>query len=267
MPAPIPRLGLGTWKNTDPATCARSVRIAIDAGYRHIDTAQLYENEEAVGDGIRAASVERDELFVATKVAPANLDYDDVLSSTRASLDRLGLRSVDLLYVHWPFDSYMAEETLQAFNELVDSGLIDAVGLSNFEPDLLDQAMDILDAPLLAHQVEVHPLNPQQALLERARSDDHWLVAYSPLGRGELLTHPTVAAVAEETAYSPAQVLLAWVLSKDHVAVIPKATSRRHIEENLAALDCDLRPEQLDRLDSIADRKRYIDPDPAPWNR
>lgn len=267
MSPSLPRLGLGTWKNTDPEQCKASVKTAIEAGYRHIDTAQMYENEEAVGTGIASASVDRDDVFVATKVHPGKLAYDDVIESAKASLDRLGLDRVDLLYIHWPIDTYDAEPTLSAFNDLQDEGRIDAIGLSNFEPDLLDEAKAVLERPILAHQVELHPLNPQETLREYAQEDGHWIVGYCPLGRGELLSHPTIESVAEGSGCTPAQVLLAWALSKDNVAVIPKATGQTHIEENLAAQACEISSESIARIDAISERKRFVDPERAPWNR
>ena len=267
MELSVPRIGLGTWKNTDPAVCAESVQTAIECGYRHIDTAQLYENEVAVGNGIASADIDRDELFVATKVQPGNLSYDRVLESTHESLNRLGLAVIDLLYVHWPIETYDPEETLTAFNELIDDKYIRAVGLSNFEPDLLDEAIEILETPMVAHQVEFHPLNPQPTLLERAQKADYWLVGYCPLGRGELLSHSVVEAISAETGHTPAQVLIAWALAKDNVSVIPKATGEAHIRENLAAQDCELASHHISQLDGISEQKRFVDPAAAPWNR
>ncbi|MFB6135857.1 MAG: aldo/keto reductase, partial [Halobacteriaceae archaeon] len=140
------RLGLGTWRNTDPEQCAESVRAALEMGYRHVDTAQGYDNEAYVGDGIERADVPREEVFLATKVSTDNLAHDDVLATTEGSLERLGTDYVDLLYVHWPTDTYDAEETLTAFQQLYDQGAIRHVGVSNFEPRHLDEARDVLDA-------------------------------------------------------------------------------------------------------------------------
>lgn len=267
MVTELPRLGLGTWKNTDPEQCAASVRTALDLGYRHIDTAQLYENEAAVGRGIRATDVDREEVFLATKVSTRNLAYEDVLSSTEESLDRLGVGYLDLLYVHWPLRTYEPEDTLAAFDELHDDGVIEHVGLSNFEPDLLAEAPSHLDAPIFAHQVEMHPLCPQSELHEIAIEEDHWLVAYSPLARGDALTHRTVRSVAEEAGITPAQVCLAWLLAKERVVPIPKATGAPHIEENWEARNVALTSEQIDRIDGIERHERQVDFERAPWNR
>jgi len=132
----MPMLGLGTWQNDDPEQCAQSVRTALETGYRHIDTAQAYGNEEAVGDGIAAADVDREDVFLATKLWHSNLAYDDVLETARDSLDRLGVDSLDLLYVHWPSGTYDPEETLSALSELYDECLIENVGVSNFLPPI-----------------------------------------------------------------------------------------------------------------------------------
>lgn len=266
MPPAIPRIGLGTWAYEDDDECARNVRLALELGYRHVDTAQGYGNESAVGRGIERAAVPREEVFVATKVSTGNLAYDDVIESTRRSREKLGIDTIDLLYVHWPLRTYEPATTLAAFNELHEDDLIRHVGLSNFEPEQLDAAMEHLDVPITAHQVEMHPFCQQGELLQHAREDDHWLVAYSPLARGEVLDHPVVTAVADEAGRHPAAVALAWLLAKDHVAAIPKATGRDHLSSNLAAGEIDLTDDQLARLDAIEETERVVDPANAPWN-
>ncbi|MFB6171504.1 MAG: aldo/keto reductase [Haloarculaceae archaeon] len=265
MRADLPQFGLGTWQNDDPDACARSVQTALDAGYRHVDTAQAYGNEAAVGRGIRAADVDREDVFLATKVDTGNLAYDDVLETTAESLDRLGVDAVDLLYVHWPIDAYDAESTLAAFDELYEAGAIRNVGVSNFEPRHLAAARDLLDAPLFANQVEMHPLLQQSDLLAEARDHDEWLVAYSPLARGAVTDVPELQAVAEKHDATPAQVSLAWLLGKG-VPVIPKATSEAHIRENWAARDLDLDADDVERIESIDREERFVDFEAAPWN-
>ncbi len=153
----FPEFGLGTYDITGE-TCVESVRTALECGYRHVDTAEGYDNERAVGEGIAAADVDRGEVVVATKVSPDNLAHDGVLEHARASTDRLGVETLDLLYVHWPIRAYDLEGTLAALDELYEEGLVRGVGLSNFLPGQLDEALDRLAAPLVAHQVECHPL-------------------------------------------------------------------------------------------------------------
>ena len=262
----MPRLGLGTWQNTDPDECANSVRAALELGYRHIDTAQAYDNEEYVGDGLAAADVDREEYFLATKVWTSNLSYDDVIHSTKESLDKLGVDYVDLLYVHWPANEYDPQDTLPAFDQLHDDGLIRNVGVSNFEPEHVDEALDALDAPVFANQVEMHPLLPQHDLLDHCRERDVNVVAYSPLARGEVFDVHEIREVAEKHDASPAQVSLAWLVQCDGVAAIPKATGEAHVRDNYGALDLELDDEDVTKIESIGERQRKVDPGFAPWN-
>ncbi|MFC7141272.1 aldo/keto reductase [Halosimplex aquaticum] len=259
-------LGLGTWQNTDPEQCAESVRTALELGYRSIDTAQAYENEEFVGRGVAEADVPREEAFLATKVSTSNLAHDDVLETAEESLDKLGTDYVDLLYVHWPTKTYDPEGTLSAFQRLYDEGKIRHVGVSNFEPEHLDEAREILDAPIFANQVEMHPYLQQEELREYAAEHGHTVVAYSPLARTEVLDDPVLQDVAEKHDASVPQVTLSWLLSLEHVAVIPKATSADHIEDNWRAYDVDLDDEDLERIAELDRGQREIDPDNAPWD-
>ncbi|MFB6090116.1 MAG: aldo/keto reductase [Halobellus sp.] len=260
----MPMLGLGTWQNDDPETCADTVATALEAGYRHVDTAQAYGNEEAVGRGIARADVDREDVFLATKVWIDNLAYDDVLATTEASLDRLGVDYVDLLYVHWPSRTYDPEETLRAFDELVDEGKIDRIGVSNFLPEQVDAAIERTDAPIFANQVELHPLLPQEGLREHCADRDVEVVAYSPLARGEVFDVPEIAEVAEKHDVSEAQVSLAWLREKG-VTAIPKATGEAHVRDNLASLSLDLDDEDVAAIDAIDRTDRQVDPGFAPW--
>jgi 2,5-diketo-D-gluconate reductase B len=260
----MPMLGLGTWQNTDPEECRTAVREALDMGYRHVDTAQAYDNEREVGEGIAAADVPREDVFLATKVWTSNLGYDDVLSSTEASLDRLGVDRVDLLYVHWPTNEYDPEGTLAAFDELHGEE-IDRVGVSNFEPHQLEEAVDVLDAPVFANQVELHPLLPQEEIRETCADLGIEVVAYSPLARGKVFDVPLLQELADDYDTSPAGISLAWLRSKG-VTAIPKATSTEHIRDNWASLTVDLDREDVARIDDLSTRDRRVDPDWAPWN-
>ncbi|GAA0659336.1 aldo/keto reductase [Salarchaeum japonicum] len=261
----MPVLGIGTWQNEDPAQCAQSVQTALDMGYRHVDTAQIYGNEDAVGDGIEQADVARDDVFLATKIWTSELSHDDVLESFEESLDKLGTDYVDLLYVHWPANEYDAADTLSAFDELYDEGKIEHIGVSNFEPRHLDEAREVLDAPLFANQVELHPFLPQTELREYADEHDIELVGYSPLARGEVFDDDTIAEVAEKHDASAAQVALAWAREKG-VTTIPKATSEAHIRDNWESLGVSLDPEDVEKIDGIDRLEREVDPDFAPWN-
>jgi diketogulonate reductase-like aldo/keto reductase len=260
----LPDIGFGTYKLTGEA-CADAVETALDVGYRHVDTAQMYENEAAVGDGLARADVEREEVFVATKVWRDRLAYGDFVESTYRSLDRLGLDRLDLLYVHWPLETYDADETLRALDALYNEGKIDHVGLSNFTPELLAEARVKLDAPIYAHQVEMSPLCPQEELLADAREHGQRLVAYSPIARGSVTDVPEIREVADRRDATPAQVSLAWLMAKD-VVPIPKAGSPDHIRENFAARELDLSSDDVARIDGIDRTERVVDFPNAPWN-
>ncbi|WP_435195659.1 aldo/keto reductase [Natronomonas sp. EA1] len=259
----MPTLGLGTWKNDDQSQCAESVQTALETGYRHIDTAQIYRNEEGVGKGIAAADVPREDVFLATKVWISSLDEEGVTETTKESLDRLDTDYLDLLYVHWPSRTYDAEETLTAFKDLKNAGHIERIGVSNFEPEHLDEAREVIGDDVFANQVEMHPLLQQEALREYCSEHDIELVAYSPLARGEVFDVPELTEVAEKHEVSEAQVSLAWLREKG-VTPIPKATSAAHIEDNWAARDLTLDTEDVALIDSIEREERQIDPDFAP---
>ncbi|WP_148414183.1 aldo/keto reductase [Haloferax sp. KTX1] len=264
----FPRLGLGTYSDDHREQWRDNVRTALDVGFRHVDTAQVYENEQYVGEGIRDSDVARDDIWLSTKTV-----HHDVPSSTEqvpaaidGCLDRLGVDYVDLLYVHWPSGIYDHEAVLPAYDDAYETGKTRYIGLSNFTPELLDEAMDTLDAPLYAHQAEMHPLLPQRELVAHAQEHDYTFVAYSPLGQGSVFDVPELVEVAEKHDATPAQVSLAWILSHDNVAAIPKASSREHMAQNLAARDLDLDEEDIALIDSIDRHHRAIDPDHGPWN-
>ena len=259
----MPVLGLGTWENDDPTQCTESVKTALETGYRHVDTAQIYGNEAAVGDGIAAADVDRDDVFLATKVWIDQLAPEDVAASTRESLEKLGTEYVDLLYVHWPAGAYDPEETLPAFAELRDDGLVDRIGVSNFEPHHLDAATDALGEAPFANQVEMHPLLRQEELREYADANGVELVAYSPLARGNVLDDSAITHIAEKHGVSAAQVSLAWLREKG-VTAIPKATGEDHIADNWASLGLELDDEDIEEIDTLGRTDRQLNPDFGP---
>jgi len=263
----FPAIGLGTWQNTDPEECANSVRTALEMGYRHVDTAHYYGNEESVGRGIHAADVDRDDVVVASKVHAEKfgLDYDGVIEGAKRSCERMDLESLDVLYVHWPVLEYDAEETLSAFEQLKDDGVIDHIGLSNYSIELLEEALSVLEEPPLALQMEMHPFCQQEAILEYAQAHDIWLIAYSPLARGDVFESDVINSIAAKHGVSEAQVSIAWLLSKDNVSVIPKASSEAHIRDNLRAVDLTLDEADIERIDDIERRERYVERDDSPW--
>jgi 2,5-diketo-D-gluconate reductase B len=264
----MPMFGLGTYDMDDHDECVESVRTAIEMGYRHVDTAEGYHNEEAVGDAIAEADVDREELFVATKISPENLDYDQVLTNAEESLERLGLDYVDLLYVHWPTGEYDPTDTLAAFAELRQEGMVEEIGVSNFTVDLLEEAVEVSEEPIFANQVEMHPLLPQTELQQFCAQDDVdvELVAYSPIARREVTDVDELQEIADQHDATPFQVSLAWLREKGATA-IPKATSWDHLQENWLSLDVELDEEAIERIDDIDERERLVDPDAGPWNQ
>lgn len=261
----IPKLGLGTWQNTDPEECVNSVKNALNMGYEHIDTAQAYGNEEEVGRGLEEADVDRDDYFLASKVWIDQLSAENVKTSTKESVKKLGVDSVDLMYIHWPSGDYSPQETLKAFKELIHSGEIKNIGISNFTPEQVDKAMEIAPNHIVANQVEMHPLLQQEELLEKCREHDITLVAYSPLARGKVFNMPELNEIADKHGVSEAQVSLAWLMQKDGVVAIPKASSEEHIRDNYEALDLELDEEDVEKIESIEREERVVDPDFAPW--
>jgi diketogulonate reductase-like aldo/keto reductase len=260
----IPRLGFGTYRLTDPERCASAVRTALETGYRHVDTAEYYENEASVGEGIATSDVDRSDVFLASKVWRDRLAHDDFLESARERVDLLGVDALDLLYVHWPMDAYDPEETLPALLEARDEGLTHGIGLSNFTPAQLDEAIDHLGEAPAAHQVEMHPLLQQADLRAHADRHGYQLVAYAPIARNAVADVPEIRDVAAKHDVTPAQVSLAWVLAKG-VVPIPKAGTPAHIRENYAALDLTLDGEDVARIDGIEREERVVDFPNAPW--
>ena len=261
----MPMLGIGTWENTDPEDCATAVETALEMGYRHVDTAQIYGNEEDVGRGIERANVPREDVFLATKVWIDHLGHDGVVESTEESLAKLGVDSVDLLYVHWPCRTYDPAETLGAFNELYEAGLTDRIAISNFEPDQVDEAVETAEAPIFANQIEIHPFLPQRELVDHCQERGIEVVAYSPLARGGVFESDVLAETADDHDASAAQVSLAWLRERG-ITTIPKATSADHIEDNWLSIELNLSKEEIARIDAIGERDRRVDPDWAPWN-
>ena len=260
-----PQIGIGTY-DVSPDVCTTAVRAALECGYRHVDTAEMYETEDAVRQGIQRSSVTADDVFVATKIHSRNLSFQDVLDHAERSREKLSVEVIDLLYVHWPIRTYDPEETLAAFDELYGNGVIRHIGLSNFTPTLLEEAVDVLETPLFAHQVECHPLFQQATLRTIARETGHYLVAYSPLAKGAVMDVPELVEIAEEYDATPVQVSLAWLLSKENVVPIPKSTSRSHIRENYEARQLKLDQRTIERIDRIDRTERMVDFPAAPWN-
>jgi 2,5-diketo-D-gluconate reductase B len=248
--AEIPALGLGTWQNTGPG-CAETVETALELGYRHVDTAQMYENEEQVGEGIAAADVDRDEIFLTTKLWRSNLRAADVHESVDRSLEKLDVDYVDLLLIHWPHPRVPIEETIGAMRELREEGLVRHLGVSNFTRSQLREVVDLADAPLVTDQVLYNPYKDQSSAHDYCVDSGLALTAYSPLGRGDAITDDALAAMGERYEKSAAQVALRWLVQQENVVAIPKSTNEAHLAANLAIFDFELTDAEMDRIDGL----------------
>ena len=243
----VPALGLGTYRLRG-RECRRTVEDALELGYRHVDTAEFYDNHAPVGEAISNAAVAREELFLTTKIWKSNLRYEDVLHSVVDSLETLDLEYVDLLLIHWPNERVPVEETIDAMNDLQAEGIVRHVGVSNFSIHLLRKAIDASETPILTNQVQYNPLTDQRDLLEFCLERDVMLTAYSPLAKGRVLENGTLAEIGESYGKSPAQVALRWLIQQEVVAASPKASSREHLEANLAVFDFELTDDEMTRI-------------------
>lgn len=262
----VPALGFGTWQ-MDGTACRDMVREAIAIGYRHIDTARMYGNEAAVGEGIRTASVPRDEVFVTTKVWFDQLHYGDLKASAEASLKDLSLDAVDLLLIHWPNLQVPLSESLRAMEDLQREGKARHVGVSNFNTSLLREARQKNGADVVCNQVEYHPFLSQRPVLDYCRANDMFVTAYCPLAKGEAPSDPTLREIGAKHGKSAAQVTLRWLIQQPNVAAIPKAAKLEHAKANLDVFDFALDAEDLARIEGLPSDRRMIDPSWAPvWD-
>jgi 2,5-diketo-D-gluconate reductase B len=245
----VPALGLGTWLLTG-ADCVEGVRDALELGYRHVDTARAYGNEREVGEGLRASGVPREEVFLTTKVSPNDAAPHRVRASCEASLADLGVRQVDLLLLHWPSRTVPLADTLEAMSVLLDETLIARLGVSNFPPAMLRDALDL--APVFCDQVKLNPYVAENELLELAVERDILVTAYSPLARGRVARDATLREIAAAHDKTPAQVALRWVLDHPNVCTVPKASSHARRLENLDVFDFALTEEERARIDALA---------------
>lgn len=243
----VPAVGLGTWQMTTD-TAYECVSVALELGYRHLDTAQAYGNEAGVGRAIDEADVDRGELFVTTKVKPSHRSVDAIVGSAHRSLDRLGLETVDLLLIHWPHPLAKLETVMAGLDAAVDRGLTRHLGVSNFGTDRLDRARQYADAPVLTNQTLFHPWWPQRDLLEYCQAEGVILTAYSPLANGGLVGDSRLGEIGARYDKTGPQVAIRWAIEHDGVVAIPMSTSRDHLAENLDVFDFELTPDERDRI-------------------
>lgn len=260
----VPALGFGTFR-LPGEDCREGVEDALSLGYRHIDTAQGYDNEEYVGAALESSPVPRDQVFLATKVKPGNFRRGDTISSTHESLKKLRTDYVDLLLLHWPNDSVPLQETMGALESLREQGMVRNVGVSNFPSNLVREASE--HGQVFANQVEYHPFLSQRTLLELAAELDYLLTAYSPIARGEVAHDETLAVIGREHGKTPVQVTLRWLVQQERVAAIPKASNARHRRSNFDIFDFELSEEEMSRIHGLARGHRLVSPANGPrWD-
>lgn len=249
----IPQIGFGTW-TLRGIQCTRAVASALQLGYRHIDTAEFYQNEAEVAQAIKQHEVPREELFITTKLWGTNASKHDAVAACRASLKRLDTDYVDLYLLHYYVDDVPLEETFSAFQQILDEGLAKRVGVSNFNVAQLQEALG-LGVPLATNQIEFHPYLNQEELLAFCNSKNIPITAYSPVARGRIFQDPVLKEIAYRHQKTVAQVSLRWLIQKGCV-VIPKASNPQHQNENLDVLDFDLSKEEMTRIDALGNEKK-----------
>jgi 2,5-diketo-D-gluconate reductase B len=261
-----PVLGLGTARLRG-SECVKSVRMAVDLGYRHIDTAELYANEREIGEAIATAGVERAEIFLTTKIWTNHFRAADTRRAVETSLRNLRTDYVDLLLMHSPNLSVPLAETLGVLASLLEAGKARAIGVSNFPVSLLEKAISACPAPISCDQVKYHVGCDQGPLLAFARPRGIVITAYSPLGLGSLPHHPVLKDIARKHGKNPGQIALRWLIEQDGVMAIPKATTERNLRANIDIFDFALDDQDRARLDKarspglfarIATLRRFI---------
>ncbi len=249
----IPLLGFGTW-NLTPEDARRMVAEALRIGYRHIDTAWIYRNEAAVGDGIRdaiaAGHVTRDDIWLTTKIWVANFGRDALLAQAKESAESLGF-TPDLLLLHWPKADPSFQETLDALNAAKDQGLTRSIGLSNFPSAEFETAQGLSKAKLITNQVEYHPYLKLTKLLETAKALGSSITAWSPLAQGKIADDATLAEIGKAHGKTTGQVTLRWLIQQNVIA-IPRTSKTSRAEENFDIFDFELTPEEMDRIHALA---------------
>jgi diketogulonate reductase-like aldo/keto reductase len=252
----IPVFGLGTWDLTGQQ-CIDAVKKALELGYNHIDTAEIYRNHKEVGKGIEG--YDRSRLFITSKIWRNEYQHEDVHKACDRALSDMGIDYLDLYLIHWPSSSVPVSETLLAMAELYDNGKIKSVGVSNFSIELLQEAIGV-GIPISVNQVELHPHLYQKELLDYCKHKGIVVTAYSPLARGRLLNDEILRKMAEKYNKTTAQVSLKWLLQKGTV-VIPKASSENHLKENMNIFEWQLDRSDIERIDNIGINKRVIELD------
>jgi 2,5-diketo-D-gluconate reductase B len=264
--ARIPAIGLGTW-DLRGRTCARMVEQALRFGYRHIDTAEMYDNEREVGEGLRVSGIRRDDVFITTKVWPDHLAAAQLERATKESLARLRLANVDLLLIHWPNPRIPLAETMGALCRMKQEGLTRHIGISNFTVPLVEEAVRLAPEPLVTNQIEWHPYLDQAKVVAACRRHGLAVTAYSPIARGRAGNDAGLLRIGTHHGKTPAQVSLRFLIQEGAI-VIPRTSKRERLEENMAIFDFELNPTEMDDIRQLSRRGgRVVDWSGAPsWD-
>jgi 2,5-diketo-D-gluconate reductase B len=254
--ARLPIIGLGTW-DLRGRTCARIVEQALRLGYRHVDTAEMYDNEREVGEGLRGSGVKRDEVFVTTKIWPSHFAPRELERAAKESLVRLRLTAVDLLLLHWPNPNIPLSETLGALVKVKRMGLARHIGVSNFTVALLEEAVKLSSEPLVCDQVEIHPFLDQSKVIAACRWHGMAVVAYSPIARGVAKNNQVLARIGKPHGKSAAQVSLRFLVQQG-IVVIPRTSRIERLSENLAIFDFELSDAEMAEIARLAHRDGRI---------
>ncbi|MFE4427220.1 aldo/keto reductase [Peribacillus butanolivorans] len=251
----MPQLGFGVFKVKNGSETVESVKKAIEVGYRSIDTAAVYENEEGVGQAIRESGISREELFITSKVWNTDQGYETTLQAFDDSLKRLGLEYLDLYLIHWPGkDKYL--ETWKALEKLYNEGKVKSIGVSNFHVHHLEKLLENSEIKPVVNQIELHPLLTQVEIRDYCEKHDIKVEAWSPLGRGSLIEEPTINHIAKKHGKSSAQVLIRWHLQHE-IVVIPKSITPSRIEENAQVFDFSLSLNEMNQIDALNKNERF----------
>ena len=248
--ARIPLIGLGTW-NLRGSTCVRMVEQALRLGYRHVDTAEMYDNEREVGEGLRASGLARGEVFITTKIWPSHFAPRELERAAKESLTRLQLAEVDLLLLHWPNPQIPLRETLGALSKVKRMGLARHIGISNFTVALIEEAARLAEEPLICNQVEVHPFIDQSKVIAACRRQGMATVAYSPVAPGGVKSDKLLARIAKAHGKSAAQVSLRFLVQRG-IVVIPRTSRVERLSENLAIFDFVLSEAEMAEIAGLA---------------
>ncbi len=263
----MPALGFGTWR-LEGSACEQALTTALEVGYRHIDTAQVYGNEAEIGRVIAACGVAREALFITTKLWMTDYARDRVAPAVEESLRKLRTTYVDLLLMHWPEPTIPMQETLHALCRLQEQGMVRSLGVSNFPVALMREAVEEHGVSLACNQVEYHALLSQQPVLAYARAQGMAVTAYCPLARGAVIQEPVLAGIGASYGKTAGQVALRWLVEQEGVAAIPKAASEAHIRHNFDIFDFALTAEEHAQIQGLQQRNlRTVNPAFAPvWD-